>query len=159
MIYKWALKWGINAVALQDLFFQLGLQTAPEADKQPSEFKSETRIQNEKRLEAAEAGAILWRNNSGAAINENGAPVRFGLGNDNKKINEVFKSPDLVGIKPVLVTEDLIGQTLGVFLARECKPEGWIFKGTKRETAQLNAINKINSMHGDAKFCSGERDI
>lgn len=159
MIYRWAMKWGVNAEALQDLFFQLGLQTAPEAKKQPSDFKSETKVQNDKRLEAVEVGSILWRNNSGAAINSNGAPVRFGLGNDSKKINEVFKSPDLIGIKPTVVTTEMIGQTLGVFLARECKPEGWVYKGTKRETAQLNAINKINSMGGDAKFCSGERDI
>ena len=71
MIYRWAMKWRVNAEALQDLFFQLGLQTAPEAKKQPSDFKSETKVQNDKRLEAVEVGSILWRNNSGAATRIN----------------------------------------------------------------------------------------
>jgi hypothetical protein len=158
-LYPWVKKWGINPHALHDLQLILGMSTVPEARKQPSEFQSESRVQSEKRLEAAKAGHLLMRNNSGACKSEEGRIIRYGLGNDSKKVNKVFKSSDLIGIKRVIIDLSMVGQTIGVFLARECKPEGWIYTGTEREQGQLNFINRVNSLGGDAKFCSGETDL
>ncbi len=90
---------------------------------------------------AARMGIQLMRNNSGVGVNPNGQPVRFGLGNISKKFNEVFKTPDLVGLDPH-----------GFFIGVECKEPDWRYTGTKREIAQLNALNKFNEKGGLGLF-------
>ena len=98
----------------------------------------------------------IWplRNNSGAVVIDN-RQVRFGLGNVSKAFNAVMKSSDLVGVEPVLITPDMVGQTIGRFWARECKPEGWKYTGTEREIAQKAFIDKVNSLGGNAAFTTG----
>jgi hypothetical protein len=64
----------------------------------------------------------------------------------------VFKSSDLIGIRPV----SFGGCHFGQFVARECKAPGWEYTGTLREKAQLNFLEFIASMGGDACFCTGE---
>lgn len=54
----------------------------------------------------------LLSNNQGRVILENARPVRYGLAPG---------SADLIGIRRVLITPDMIGQTVGVFLSIECK--------------------------------------
>lgn len=102
----------------------------------------ETSSQNAIIVKAFAIGCALWRNNSGVA-NFADRPVRYGLGNDSAKLNKQWKSGDLVGI--------MWG---GRFLMVECKPVGWIFRGTDREVAQLNAINDVNQRGGAAFFAT-----
>ena len=113
---------------------------------------SEALIQKQVRLEAAQKGMILWRNNSGTAFDASGNFFRFGLANDSGKMNKTIKSSDLIGIRPVVVTQDMVGKTLGLFVAKEVKRGDWEFKGTEREQAQLKFIELVRSMGGEADF-------
>lgn len=113
---------------------------------------SESRVQSRAQLIATQRGVWPLRNNSGAFTDESGRLVRFGLGNTSKAFNAVMKSSDLVGVEPVLITPDMVGQTIGRFWARECKPEGWTYRGTDREKAQKAFIDKINRLGGNAAF-------
>lgn len=106
-------------------------------------------------LRAARSGRWLLRNNSGAFKDDTGRQVRFGLGNTSKKFNRVMKSLDLVGIEPVVITADMVGQTIGRFYARECKAPDWKYTGTDREVAQKKFIDKVNEMGGNAAFTNG----
>jgi hypothetical protein len=103
---------------------------------------TETDVQNASRLAIQAAGGVAWRNNVGCLPNpDTGIPVRFGLGNDSAKLNEVFKTGDLVGLAP-----------LGIFCMWECKKPGWRWTATARERAQWNAIAFVRSRHGRAGF-------
>jgi len=108
------------------------------------------------RLQATRAGWRLWRNNSGAGKLENGSFVRWGLANDSAAVNCKIKSGDLIGIKPVLITPEMVGTVIGQFVSREVKCPGWKWHGTPHEVAQLQWQNIINSMGGDATFTTGE---
>jgi len=111
------------------------------------------------RLKAAKKGIYLWRNNNGAVHTADGNFIRFGLANDSKQLNEKLKSSDLIGIKPQIITQDMVGKTLGVFFCREVKRPGWKYTGNSREIAQLNWINLINSLGGDAAFITNEDEL
>lgn len=119
------------------------------------ETGSEARVVSELRLEASQRGMRLWRNNCGAFYDQNGSFIRFGLGNDSKQFNTVCKSSDLIGIEPRIIRPEHIGQTWGVFVAREAKKPGWVFTGIEREVGQLNFINLVNQLGGDAAFATG----
>jgi len=111
------------------------------------------------RLKAAKKGIYLWRNNIGAVHTVDGNFIRFGLANDSKSVNSQLKSSDLIGIKPIKITPDMVGKTIGVFMAREVKRPGWEYTDTLRERAQLNWINLINSLGGDAAFITHEDEL
>lgn len=153
-IQLWAKRWGLPDQAVQELHQALGLvNTNPEA---PAVGNNEAAVQVRIRLEASDKGAILWRNNVGALRDDRGVPVRYGLANESKAMNEAIKSSDLIGIKPVLIGPEHVGQTIGQFVAREIKEPTWKYTGTKRETAQLRFLNLVLSMGGDACFATGE---
>lgn len=116
---------------------------------------SEALAQSLVRLDAAEHGITLWRNNVGTLPDRNGRPVRFGLANDSAQLNAVLKSSDLIGWRPVVVTPEMVGQTVAVFVARECKPEGWKYRGNPHEVAQQRFLDMINHNGGDAAFATG----
>lgn len=122
-------------------------------------MKSEDTVQGEVRLKASQQGFRLWRNNVGVMLDKRGIPVRYGLCNESKKQNEKIKSSDLIGVKPVIITPDMVGSVIGVFYAREVKKEGWEYKGTPREKAQLNFLNIVRFMGGDAEFISDVEDL
>lgn len=140
---KWAIKWGVPYEALEDLKVEMGLTDTEGCA--PVKATGEAAVQNHVRLLASEAGARLWRNNVGVLKDARGVPVRFGLCNDSVKMNSLIKSSDLIGIGPD-----------GRFMAREVKAPKWTFSGTAHEQAQLNFINLVNAMGGDAKFTTGE---
>lgn len=77
------------------------------------------------RLDAAQQGVELWRNNVGVLFDKNDRPVRFGLCNESAELNKRVKSSDWIGITPTLITLDMVGQVVGIFTAVETKKTGW----------------------------------
>lgn len=91
-------------------------------------------LQNTIRLHLSEHGILSFRNNSGALMDKNGRLVRYGL---------CVGSSDIIGIKPTVITEDMIGQTIGIFVALEVK----ISKG-KTTPAQRRFLSVIRKAGG-----------
>jgi hypothetical protein len=61
--------------------------------------------------------ATVWRNNIGTARYPDGATVRYGVAHPG--------GSDLIGLRSVTVTPDMVGQRLAQFVAIEVKtPEG-----------------------------------
>ena len=149
---QWAIKWGVPFEAVEDLRREFGTINT---DPVPAENDgSETRVQTSIRLEASQKGARLWRNNVGATTTDEGSFIRYGLANDSKKMNAVLKSSDLIGIRPVTITAVMVGTIIGQFVAREVKPEQWTYTATKREVAQLNYLELVAGLGGDACFAN-----
>lgn len=120
---------------------------------------AESGIQTQTRLEAARAGKLMFRNNSGAFQDPSGRWVRFGLGNDSVALNKEFKSPDLIGVSPYLVTERDFGRVVGIATAFEIKHGNWFFTGDERETAQENFMREWRKHGGFAGFVSHQSQI
>ena len=118
---------------------------------------SESLIQSQVRLEASKRGWRVFRNNVGAGRLENGSWIRWGLCNETPALNAKIKSADLIGIRPVLITPDMVGRVIGQFVSRECKRPGWKFNpNDKRDVAQAAWARIINDLGGDAKITTGE---
>ena len=115
------------------------------------------------RLRCSQWGSRLFRNNSGVLPDQNGRPVRFGLGNESKKLNTEFKSGDYIGITPVTITQEMVGKTIGVFTNIEVKAEGFnekpFYRSNQREYGQKNFINMIRKLGGLAGFATDESDV
>ena len=122
-------------------------------------MESESGISSRIRLEASRKGYRLWRNNVGGAYTREGNFIRYGLANESAAVNKQFKSADLIGIRPVLITPEMIGRTIGQFLSYEIKKPGWMFRNTDREIAQLAWLELIISLGGDARFITSEGSI
>jgi hypothetical protein len=141
---EWATKWHIPPAAVEDLC-RAALYVAPAEDDD-----SEARVQSEIRLAAAKQGHYLFRNNNGAGQLASGSWVRFGLGNDSAKLNEQFKSADLIGWQRVLVTQAMVGAHVAQFLSVEVKRRNWKFAATKEEMAQVRWAALVNAQGGRA---------
>lgn len=150
-LVTWAIKWGVSPAALADLQADLGLNGAGTLEKGESEGAAQAAV----RLEGAQKGLRLWRNNVGALLDERGVPVRYGLANDSAKMNKVIKSGDLIGIRPVFITQQHLGYTIGQFVSREMKAPGWRYTGTEHEQAQQRWALLVGAMGGDAAFATG----
>jgi len=152
---QWAIKWGVPFEAVEDLRREMGaISTEPDTMEND---KPESFVQSAVRLEASKKGLRLWRNNVGVAMDDNGnRTVRYGLCNESSRMNKKTKSSDLVGIRPVLIIPSMVGSIIGQFTARECKPMGWQYTETARELAQLNYLNIVVSLGGDAAFANNE---
>lgn len=156
---QWQDKHCIPTNAMNELSDILGLDLAVNDFNyvRPRVPKSETGVQVDCRLEASKQGNRLWRNNVGVAqrIDKNtgnSIPVRYGLCNESKQMNKQIKSSDLIGIKQVLITQDMVGTKIGQFWAPEIKKGDWRFTGTERELAQLKFHQIVNDLGGCAKF-------
>lgn len=139
----------------RDLQTTLGTYTPPLPAEAPGAGKSEAWAQSVVRLEASEKGIKIFRNNVGVLQDKTGRPVRYGLANDSAQMNDVIKSGDLIGIRPLLIQPHHVGHVFGQFVSREIKPPGWQYTGQGREAAQLAWANLINSCGGDAAFATG----
>lgn len=150
---QWAIKWGVPSEAAEELRREFGtINTDP-----PQKFgNSEGAIQNTVRLEASRKGIRLWRNNVGACTDRHGNFIRYGLANDSKKINDLIKSSDLIGLRPVTIQQHHVGQIIGQFVAREVKAGNWSYTGSDREEAQLRFLELVASLGGDAAFANSE---
>lgn len=116
------------------------------------------------RLRATAWGLKLFRNNSGVLPNpETNVPVRFGLGNESKKINKELKSGDLVGWTPVTITPEMVGKTIAVFTNIEAKAIGFKHRETypvkSREYGQNNFNQLVLNAGGIAGFASCDADV
>lgn len=148
----WAVKWGVSMAALHDLRAEMGM---PQELGQVDDGKNESLVQARMRIEASQLGKRLFRNNVGALQDARGTWVRYGLCNESAKMNKEIKSADLIGIDPVLITQEHVGSTIGRFLSREAKAPGWRYSGTDHEVAQLKWLELVVSLGGDAAFASG----
>ena len=121
-------------------------------------MRSEAAVQEQIRLMSAQRGTPLWRNNNGACLDETGRMIRFGLGNDSKKLNEFWKSSDLIGVTPITIKPEHVGRVFGVFTAIEVKAEGWKWPRTPsaHETAQMAFLDDVANLGGIAAFCSDD---
>ena len=150
---QWAIKWGIPYAAVEDLRREFGMVNLnPEP---PIKGNNEAAVQSRVRLEASHAGGVLWRHNVGGTLDDRGNFIRYGLANDSKQMNASFKSSDLIGIRPVRITSEMVGGTIGQFIAREVKAPTWSYSGKAREVAQLKFLELVVSMGGDACFATG----
>lgn len=134
-------------------------------------IKTEQDVQNLSRLEESKLGNKQFRNQIGAMRTPEGRFIRFGLGNESARLNAVIKSGDFVGIQEKVITQEMVGSTIGQFTSREYKKPNWKYSGTDREKAQVRWANMINRMGGDAKFvtyklgqglvywCPGKEDL
>lgn len=73
---------------------------------------AESTVLKQALLKWSKQGARLFRNQVGAAYTLKGQRITTGLGKG---------SSDLIGWTPVTITPDMVGQTLAVFTAVECK--------------------------------------
>lgn len=158
MLHEWAIQWGVPLAALQDLQRRIGvLGDMPEADALvQSAPLSEGAVSNAVRMEASRKGKLLWRNNVGAIKDLRGVPVRFGLANDSAALNKRIKSADLIGIEPVLIGPEHLGQIIGRFLSVETKEQGWHFTATEHEVAQQAWATRVIAAGGRALFVNRE---
>lgn len=120
----------------------------------------EAAVQSHTRLELARMGAITQRNNVGACEDITGRLVRYGLMNDSAQLNRQFKSSDLINIIPVVITQDMVGKTVGVYAALECKKSDWhLTPGDQRGQAQLRYMNLVRSVGGIGAFITDPAQV
>lgn len=102
---------------------------------------SESRIQSQVRavLSHRDSDTRVWRNSVGAGKLENGQYVKWGL---------QVGSSDLIGIHRCLITEDMVGSSIGRFFGVEIKtPVGRLTR------EQKIWIETIRSFGGIAEVC------
>jgi hypothetical protein len=155
----WVARWRIPAQAMDELRQIFGIPDLHVVESSINNEISETALINLIKLEASRKGARLWRNNVGATYGEGGSYIRFGLANESAAVNKIIKSADLIGIKPVLITPDMVGKIIGQFISREVKSPGWHYTGTEREQAQLRWAHLIISLGGNACFATSDTTI
>ncbi len=153
IINTWVERWGIPPEAHTDLLVSLGA-SAPDPAAKAGE--SEAAVQTRVRIAASQQGGRLWRNNVGACETNEGSFIRYGLANESSAMNKKCKSSDLIGVKPVMITDAHVGQIIGQFVAREVKRGGWKYSGSAREKAQLNFLSLVAGLGGDARFTTGD---
>lgn len=141
-LLDWAMRWQVPQAALDDLL------ALDDLDGTGAVGPSEMSVLRACRLEADRLGGVLWRNNSGATFDRNGRMIRYGLGNDSKKLNRDYKTPDLVGIAPG-----------GRFWSAEIKRPGWSGVSNDREKAQANAGRHIQALGGLFTFATSPAHI
>ena len=127
--------------------------------KQEALLKSEAKVAQELQLKAPYHNVHLWRNNVGACTATDGRVIRYGLANTSQKLNKKLKSSDFIGATVVTITPDMVGKQVAVFTSYETKAEGWRYKGTEREEAQLKWINLVRSLGGIADFITKVSDL
>ena len=107
----------------------------------------ELAIQNAIRLEHGAGPARLWRNNTGALKDASGRLVRYGL---------CQGSSDLIGLRSVTITPDMVGQTVAVFTAIEVKDRGRL---TPEQRAFIAMVQQAGGLAGVARSPEDARAI
>ena len=121
---------------------------------------SEAAVQNHVRLNIANGGGVVWRNNVGACKDEAGRMIRYGLCNESKQLNERIKSSDLIGIVPVLIQPHHVGRVMGIFTAIECKAPDWrMTPSDSRAEAQARFHKIVKDIGGYAGFVRNQTEM
>lgn len=154
-IHQWALRWSVPYAAIHELQVLLGDDTPPLEASAEAHGKSEAFAQSQVVLEASQKGVRLFRNNNGALKDDTGRVVRYGLANESKQVNQVIKSGDLIGWRPVVITPAHVGFKIAQFVSREIKKPGWQFTGAGREGPQQMWRDMVNADGGDGAFATG----
>lgn len=149
----WQKLWALPAIAIQQL------QELTAATSTPSDERSESFAASECRLALSHYKVIQMRNNVGVLEDVNGTPVRYGLCNETKQMNQVMKSSDDVNILPYVVKPQDVGRKLGIFLGVEHKKPNWVYTGKGRETAQLTFQRMVRSAGGVALFANSAKGL
>jgi len=153
-LHEWACRHHVPRTAYEEL---LAILNPSFGIKKTESGVSEGAVQQNLRVLAPRHAASLWRNNTGAFKDDSGRWVRYGLGNDSKRLNEVWKPSDLIGI--TRVRAQYPGEEFGVFTAIEVKEQGWHqTPGDKRAAAQAKFMNTVRSLGGLAGFAQSEQD-
>lgn len=153
---QWAARHGVAADAVAELAGLLGAVASAAARDDASESNVQSRV----RLAGPAAGFRLFRNNCGVLTDERGVPVRFGLANDSKKLNEKLKSHDLIGWRRLAVTPDMVGKTVAQFASLECKHANWKpGEHRDREQAQMRWATLVAADGGFSRFVTGPEQI
>lgn len=156
---QWQIIYGVSDAAIQALVQMSVVESTAYPDM------SEAGVDSRIRLEAAEHGVHLWRNNRGAGkvqyTDEETGEVktsrfmRWGLANDSKEMAADMRSHDRIGIRKTLITQEMVGTYIGRLYSREIKAGSWKWTGTEHEMGQLAWGTLINSQGGDAKIVNG----
>ena len=100
---------------------------------------SELEIQQRIRLACGRGMVRLWRNNTGALVDQQGRYVRFGL---------CKGSSDLIGLRALEITPELVGQRLAQFVALEIKTAQGVLSPVQRAFLRL-----VQELGGVAAVC------
>lgn len=118
-------------------------------------MNSETKLMHQIQVRASYLGYRLFRNNVGLAWVGRAVPIRgvtHVLLRYARRIRMGFcpGSSDLIGWKPRIITQEMVGSVIAQFVAREVKTE------TGRPAkAQVAFIDMVNAAGGDGKFITG----
>ena len=109
-------------------------------------MNEETAIMRLIQFEASKRGNIrLWRNESGLFYAPNGARVKAGL---------CKGSSDLIGLRSVLITREMVGTFVGQFMAVEVKtPEGRLTDEQKKYLDTINALGGYGRVFESVEQC------
>ena len=100
---------------------------------------SEHEIQQRIRLACGRGAVRLWRNNTGALVDQQGRFVRFGL---------CKGSSDLIGLRTLEVTPQMVGLRLAQFVALEVKTAQGVLSPEQRAFLRL-----VQRLGGVAAVC------
>lgn len=117
----------------------------------------ETAISQRVQLGAAAEGVTLLRNNRGAAFDQTGRLIRYGLGHTAP--DQEILSSDLIGWTPVVITPAMVGKTVAVFTAVEVKAEGWTKPTDAREFAQEKFGKLVQNAGGLFTFATSVKNV
>ena len=99
----------------------------------------ETSLQNKLRLKLHKLGVLNFRNNTGALKDKNDRLVRYGL---------CKGSSDIIGIRPVRITPEMVNEIIGQFVAVEVKVPGK--RATDDQQQFLQAVRGHGGLAGVA---------
>ncbi len=100
---------------------------------------SEHEIQQRIRLACGRGRVRLWRNNTGALVDQQGRFVRFGL---------CKGSSDLIGLRVLEITPSMVGQRIAQFVALEVKTLHGVVSPEQRAFLRL-----VEQLGGVAAVC------
>lgn len=101
----------------------------------PSEYEIQQRI----RLACGRGPVRLWRNNTGALVDQQGRFVRFGL---------CKGSSDLIGLRSLEITPEMVGQRVAQFVALEVKTASGVVSPEQRAFLRF-----VQELGGVAAVC------